>query len=231
MRHFLFLICTAILLVGSGCFGAGNSTPNSDTTERVLPTVASSVSGVSLQVTSVERDAEVIRIVLHSINGSDNRINLAGNNDTLILRDSFGNEYATKEENIELQPLTVNDISVEFLGEVQSDSGVFSLTTNTKTSNDTTSPRLTIETIPVPTSGKLSFAPDENAEKPQPVALQGKSINHPNGTSFTVQNITFGADTIEIGFQTVNGSKSKKQFFERAITPRSYKMKNRIVIF
>lgn len=210
MRYPVILLIFCQLILAAACQNGG-LTSGGKQTDIAAPSAVSQ-DGVSLQITGVEKGDEFVRLKFTAVNGKDNAVRLAGNNDPLILRDNSGREYQSKEEKIELQPLTANDLSVEFLGGLASDAKTLSLTANTKYSNENNQPRIVVENIPAPNGSAVEFKLTEN---PPAAALEGKTFNHPNGTSFTVSKISVGENTIDLEFQAVNGSKNADKFSTR----------------
>ena len=208
MRNFFILFVGFVLLLNSSCQNPATDLLKTGSELPAPPIV--NQNGLSLQIISVESTGEKVSLNLKAINGSDDKYSLGDNYDKLILRDNLGNEYQTKGENLDLLPLTVNDLQIEFLAKLPSDAKTLSLTTNSKSSS-MREPRIVLENIPV-SSGKITFTPAPN---PPNLTLSDKTFNHPNGTSFTINQINFGENTIEVSFQAVNGSGRDNEFSMR----------------
>lgn len=209
MRYLSFLLIGVFIFFGFAC---RNNILNSSTEVTNTAPPVMNQNGVSLQATSVVSGNEIVKLGLKAVNGSEDKVLLSERYDALILRDNLGNEYQTKGEELELLPLTTNDLEIEFLAKIPSDAKTLSLTINSKNSNSTREPRFVLENIPVPGGGRIVFAPVQN---PPNLTFDDKSVNHPNGTSFTVQQINFGENTIDVSFQTVNGSNFGNDFATR----------------
>ena len=164
----------------------------------------------SVYVQGIETQRNLIVLDLLAINGHDEKIELGDEHDPLVLVDNTGNQYTAAEREISLQPYTSNNFKIAFAGLGQKNGD---LTLKINSDNDyILTPQMTVPQISLKRSKRIEFA----SYQPRQVKLTDRVFHHPNGLTFTVKEIKFYKQKVEVAFEAVNGYNDAVNFTERS---------------
>ncbi|VEP15876.1 conserved exported hypothetical protein [Hyella patelloides LEGE 07179] len=156
----------------------------------------------SVYIQGIETEGDLIVLDFVAINAYERKIKIGDRNNPLVLIDSDGNEYTTIEEELNLQPYTSNNFRIAFSGSEKPKNRNLTLKINSRRDN-ITSPKITVDNIPLKRGKRVEFA----TYQPRQIKVANTVVHHPNGSNFTVQEIRFYKQQIEVDFEAVNGFK------------------------